>query len=383
MRRLQNLGFVLNASCNLRCAYCYRQGASAGQMAWPVLRRRLRGLLPACVADVECAFTGGEPLLSMPLIRRAVEEGEMLAAKSGRRFRWKLLTNGLLLDSEALDFLDAHRFAVNLSFDGVETSQDARGRGTFRRLDALVDRMAREYPDLWEDRLQISMTLTPDNLPQFRDSVRYFLGKDVRNLAVSPAMGRAGCEWRSDRIAELDAQVGGVSTLLRRVVKKTGMSPLSLFRKTGEIGPSPYPDWLCLAYQMRSLTVDVDGRCYGCVLATSSYRRRSNHPLGPAVAALEIGPVGAAGLPRRRAATARAIRAAEVFQHPGRRASTYRRCADCPHLGHCQVCPIAAATQPGWSDPRRVPDFLCAFNQVVLTHRETFPAQPDPLGAWA
>jgi sulfatase maturation enzyme AslB (radical SAM superfamily) len=380
--RLQSLGFVLDASCNLHCAYCYRQGRSRSAMPWHVLRRRMHGLLPACAADVECAFTGGEPLLSLPLLRRAVDEGERLAAKIGRRIRWKLLTNGLLLDRAALDFLDAHRFTLHVSFDGIAASQDARGRGSFPRLDALLDRLPAEYPDLWEDRLQVSMTLTPDNLPHLGDSVRYFLHKDVRNLSVSPAMGRAGCAWRPERIAELDRQIGEVAAVSRRVVQRSGISPVALFRKTDEAGPSPFPDWLCLAYQMRSLTVDVDGRCYGCVLASSSYRTVARHPLGPAVAALDVGPVGSAGLARRRPIVARAIRASGVFQHSARRASTYRRCADCQHLGHCQVCPIAAATEPGWSDPRRVPDFLCAFNQVVLTHRATFPSQPDPGGRW-
>jgi hypothetical protein len=60
-----------------------------------------------------------------------------------------------------------------------------------------------------------------------------------------------------------------------------------------------------------------------------------------------------------------------------RRHSSYRRCADCEYLGRCRICPLANAHETSRGDPDRVPDFLCAFNQVSLAHRDRFPCQPS------
>jgi MoaA/NifB/PqqE/SkfB family radical SAM enzyme len=348
-------------------------------MPWEVIQRTLHEVLPQCERRVDCTFTGGEPLLAMPMLRRAVEEGEALAARSGRRIRWKLLTNGVLLDDAVLDFLEAHEFSINLSFDGVEAAQQARGHGTFESLDRLLDRISREYALLWQGRLQVSMTLTPDNLPALSETVQYFLDKRLRKINMAPAMGRSGCAWALERIGELDAQFTRVSALMRRHVEQTGLAPLLIYRKFAPPRPAPRPLWMCLAYQVNGLTIDVDGSAYTCVLATSSYRRSPSDGLDRAVRALEVGRVGPGELGARRAALGRAIRRAGVFQHPEQRYSGYRRCQDCENIGRCQVCPIAAATEPGWADPRRVPDFLCAYNQVSIAHRDRFPCQPTIL----
>ena len=44
----------------------------------------------------------------------------------------KLITNGTAwFSDEHIDFLTAHAFEVQLSFDGVPAAQDQRGQGTF------------------------------------------------------------------------------------------------------------------------------------------------------------------------------------------------------------------------------------------------------------
>jgi hypothetical protein len=63
--------------------------------------------------------------------------------------------------------------------------------------------------------------------------------------------------------------------------------------------------------------------------------------------------------------------------HPEARFSSYRRCSECEYLGRCKACPLSAASDPHWPDARRVPDFVCAWNQVALAHRDRFPYQPE------
>ncbi len=51
------------------------------------------------------------------------------------------------------------------------------------------------------------------------------------------------------------------------------------------------------------------------------------------------------------------------------------RCCDCPYLPECTVCPVSIGRIPGDTDPDRVPDFLCAFNQVRVEHKRLFLAE--------
>ena len=84
-------------------------------------------------------------------------------------------------------------------------------------------------------------------------------------------------------------------------------------------------------------------------------------------------------LARRFAAYPRAARAARIFDDKQDKYSSYARCGECRFLATCAVCPVSIGHQPGNEDPRRIPDFLCAYNLVSLAYRERFPRQADAL----
>jgi hypothetical protein len=45
---------------------------------------------------------------------------------------------------------------------------------------------------------------------------------------------------------------------------------------------------------------------------------------------------------------------------------------NCKYLAHCAICPVSIGHVPDNEDINRVPDYLCAYNQVTLAHRERF-----------
>lgn len=368
------LSVVLTADCNLRCRYCYQQGKRRASLQWPVLKTALDALLQSGRDDLEVSFTGGEPLLAFPTIRRAVlHVGHRL--RSVQRVKWTLTTNGTLLTDRRIAFLDAHGFTVVLSFDGVPAAQAARGRATFRQLDQLLDRLRRRHRRFFERRLSVTATVSAHSAPYLGESVEYFLTKRVRNLELSPVMGEAGRQ--PGVIDELRLQFERLSHALRRHYEQTGRVPLKLFRKDRpEPGPAP-SEWVCLAATDENLTIDVDGQVYGCVLAAASYHRSPARVLRPALAALKIGRMSDPDFAARLTAMPDVASGCGAFQHPERRYSSYGRCADCTFLGRCHVCPLAAAPEPAWDDVTRVPDFVCAFNQVALAARDRFPRQPS------
>ena len=50
----------------------------------------------------------------------------------------------------------------------------------------------------------------------------------------------------------------------------------------------------------------------------------------------------------------------------------------CP-VDACSPCPLSIGHIPGNSDPRRIPDFVCAFHMLVGEYRERFPREPDAI----
>jgi uncharacterized protein len=366
------LGVVLTNACNLTCEYCCVSKSAGRHLSWPALRASLEVLLANAGENPQVTFTGGEPLVRFATLSRAVLHVERTLGAG--RVRWRIITNGLLLDARVLSFLDAHGFFVNLSFDGVPGAQALRGPGTFERLDHLLCVLSREHPTLFEERLKVCLTLSPDTMFWLGDSIRYFLRRRIHTFTISPVTAPAS--WELARIAELDRAFDDVSAVLLDHYERAGQVPFLLFRKAAPDVQRQESEWTCDIAERRQFVVDVDGDCYRCLPAAVSYRNNASPVLQAAGAALNLGPAYAPGFGAKLGMLADAARATAVFRNTGLRYSSYMRCADCSFNLRCRICPLAGLCIPGWDSAFRVPDFLCAFQQVSLAHRDRFPCQP-------
>lgn len=370
IERIDCLELILTARCNLRCAYCYQNARRDGAMPWATLRAALDHLLAVCAPVVEVAFHGGEPLLEFDLIRRAVHYVRR-ARRRGRVVRFTLLTNGLRMDDEVATFLARHRVTTQLSFDGVPVMQERRAPGTFARLDALLDRLRRTRPAFFRRRLCINMTLRSATLDGLADSVDYFLAKDVRELTITPLLTHDAA-WRRDSIETLRAQYARVLRSALRHHRATGEIPLAGLRALPEAKPPDGEAGHCSARAGRKIAVAPDGGVSGCVVLSEAFQRPGTRGLRDRVVEARLGPVDDPGLSPRLARLPARLAASGLFDGREERYSSYGRCAECRHREACGFCPVAIAHGPDHADPHRVPDAICAFNQVRLECRERF-----------
>ena len=373
---ITHLDVVLTAGCNLRCSYCYQNDKKARRMNWDTLRASADLVLSSQRDEVSLLFIGGEPLMEFPLIERAVAYIEERRAPQ-QKIRYQVITNGTLLTDEHVDFFSEHEFEVQLSFDGVEPAQNFRGRGTFARLDALLDRLRAEKPLFYAENLSVSLTLVISTVSYLADSIDYFLDKRIGEIAISPSVTfEPG--WRPESIDELDGQFGRMFIRLVDLYERTGEVPLVLFRRHQD--PSPHkPDGLsmCGVGHGETPAVDVDGQMHGCVMFVDSYQVFPTTFLRSRLEAMRMGHISDPQLPNRMAAFPAATRAAGIFHSRQEKYSSYGRCRDCRFMTTCAICPMSIGYQPGNTDPHRIPDFLCAYNLVSLKYREKFPRQPD------
>lgn len=132
-------------SCNLACAYCFAgQGEYSGEnalMSYDVGKRAMDFLVEnsGSRTNLEVDFFGGEPLLNWDVVKRLVAYGRALEKTCGKKFRFTLTTNGVLLDPEVTDFCNKEMYNVVLSLDGRKEIHDRyrvdrAGKGSYERV---------------------------------------------------------------------------------------------------------------------------------------------------------------------------------------------------------------------------------------------------------
>ena len=131
--------------CNLRCHYCFAEsgsfGGSRGLMSLDTGKKAIDFLLensgnrPHCEVD----FFGGEPLLNFDVIKELVRYGRQRAEAAGKKIKYTLTTNAVLLNDAVAEYLEQEGISVVLSLDGRPEVNDkmrpfANGKGSYDRI---------------------------------------------------------------------------------------------------------------------------------------------------------------------------------------------------------------------------------------------------------
>ncbi len=146
LRQLRHLLCIVTERCNLACETCYAASASGPELGVLAPERALaaielalssteasgagRASTTAPSPELAVSFTGGEPLLAgRAFYERVLAEGDELAARLGKRVRWEIQSNLLLLDERWLELFARHRVALGASIDGPPALQERHRPG--------------------------------------------------------------------------------------------------------------------------------------------------------------------------------------------------------------------------------------------------------------
>jgi len=132
-------------TCNLNCSYCFAsQGKYHGEralMSYEVGKQALDFLVAhsGTRRNLEVDFFGGEPLMNFDVVKRLVAYARSIERAAGKRFRFTLTTNGVLIDDDVIDFANREMSNVVLSLDGRKEIHDRfrvdmAGRGSYDRI---------------------------------------------------------------------------------------------------------------------------------------------------------------------------------------------------------------------------------------------------------
>lgn len=195
---LKALCLHLAHDCNLACTYCFADGGPFGGD---------RSLMPSEVAKAaidflvagspdrdyfEIDFFGGEPLLNFDVLKRTIAYADSLP---GKRFRFTVTTNCLLLNDEVRSFLNERGMQVILSLDGRPEVHDAMrrdrgGRGSYERAVANARALVAGRSDgaYRGEGYYVRGTFTRRNL-DFTADVRHLLELGFNSLSLEPVIG--------------------------------------------------------------------------------------------------------------------------------------------------------------------------------------------------
>lgn len=116
--------------CNMACQYCFAgKGEYQGKralMSFETGKRALDFLInhSGDRRNLEVDFFGGEPLLNFEVVKKLVEYGRSRETMTGKKFRFTLTTNGVLLDNEITEYANREMSNVVLSLDGRKEVHD-------------------------------------------------------------------------------------------------------------------------------------------------------------------------------------------------------------------------------------------------------------------
>lgn len=301
--------------------------------------------MPYLTRDYGLSFAGGEPLLAFPVIRAVASLARGEEARTSKRARLSLTTNGSLLTAEVIGFLAEHRFAVTLSFDVLAQDAQRRAGSYDRTLDRL--RALQAEPRL---SLAVNSVFTARNVGRLARSLDLLMRWGVPRILFSLS---AFEPWSDADLRRLGAELDKLRELALGHYRRTGRVPVELFAEPearGVFACAGGKSWLSLA---------ADGTIWGCSLFGDYFRSRKD------AAGRRAFSFGSLARFRR---DPRAVHARHVGAYLPLSQDNFRSpdgpCFLCPELKECGVCPMTAAL--GGAPLGQVPGTLCRIQKAKI-----------------
>ncbi|MBI2384857.1 MAG: radical SAM protein [Elusimicrobia bacterium] len=187
-----SLQLFVTRRCQLRCRYC--AVIKGGEDMTPATA--LKGvdlLLGSRSEELTLEFYGGEPLLAFDVIREATEHAARRGRSLGKRLRFHIATNALLLDDRKLEWMARHGFLVVLSWDGAPRTHNLErvagggGLDTYEVLRRKVEKVL-----LSGVTCSVIPVATPASVKALDRNLEHLLAHGVRSFDLNYSIG---VEW--------------------------------------------------------------------------------------------------------------------------------------------------------------------------------------------
>ncbi len=136
-----NLWVQTTNECNLRCSYCYINTLGQKVSLTPAIFNTFCDSLISTAEHrnlklIRLRLAGGEPILKFSLWKHVIPHLRSRLQTLGCKLKVSVLTNGLIVNDDIIDFLINNQIGVFVSIDGIDSFQNATrhfkdGSGSF------------------------------------------------------------------------------------------------------------------------------------------------------------------------------------------------------------------------------------------------------------
>ncbi len=181
----------LSSGCNLRCIYCYAHGGvNSKVLPWQAIVQSVNQLFiftkESGEQEAVLSFHGtGEALTQWNTLIETVEYAqEKLPA--GLKLKFALVTNGTLIDDAKAQWLKNYDFAITVSMDGLEETQNkqrpkADGSGSYQDVVNGIKALVKVNANF-----AVRCTITGKNQSEMVDFLRLCASLGCKDVSVVP-----------------------------------------------------------------------------------------------------------------------------------------------------------------------------------------------------
>ncbi len=283
-----------------------------------------------------------------------IENHKTLKAK---RLLFSISVNGALLTEEILNFLNTHRFKVNLSHDG--TAQEITRPS---KLNPLVRENMIRLINLPDIELETNSVFIPETVKEVFRSAKFLVESGIKNCQLSYSIGDP---WDSLSLGQMREEVRELQGYLLLYYRLHHSIPVKNFQS--RLRPGLFR---CAAGQDR-LALGPDGRLWGCRFFADLFNAKVNHPELNAYCFGDI---------RDLATDDEAVYSSVIQKYEALRLENFssegRACRDCPHIFLCTACPATAAFSTGVLG--KIPAWMCKIKKIWREEVAKFWAEAEP-----
>ena len=233
--------------CNLRCKYCFASTGDFGQgrkiMPPEVAKKAIDFVIARSGKrrNIEVDFFGGEPLMAWDTVTQTVDYARSIEEQHGKKFRFTITTNGLLLDEDKRRYINENMDNCVLSLDGRREVNDefrktVAGTGSYDtivpKFKALVDE---RDPNL---DYYARGTFTSHNL-DFANDVLSIADAGFDRLSVEPVTADPGCGYdlTEDDLPKIEAEYDRLTDIM--LERKKEGKPFTFFHFMVDLDQGP------------------------------------------------------------------------------------------------------------------------------------------------
>jgi len=156
--KFSNYAIALSTKCNLNCSYCYilRENPPVLHMSKKTLNKSIQWVEKTHENNFTIAFEYGEPLLDFSFIKKVISS----LRKSNPDMKVIIITNGLYLSDDKIQWISKNRISLRISIDGNEMLN--RYRCDSKKYRSIINNALNAKKNL--EKLRIIFSIHPYNV---------------------------------------------------------------------------------------------------------------------------------------------------------------------------------------------------------------------------